>query len=118
MLWLSIMINASHVPVYFYAMLKAMGLKLPKAISIGLLVFEVVHITWGTILSIYMLYVIVKGDFCSISTQNVLVSMFIYSYCFLLSSFLLYKRLTWKSGQIQTEDKSPTLPTIGISYLK
>ncbi len=102
-LWLTMIIYLSHVPVYLYASAHFFNISFSKAISLLLIVIEMLSVLVGAVISIFPLYYQSKGNSCFIPTSANVVMTVVFLINCILCGVLLYQKLvrsrrkTWHS---------------------
>lgn len=104
--WLTLIINVFHVPVYIYATLRSLKMKMPKVARDGLGLLEIVHMTINLALCIILFYYMYRNVNCNITILNVTLLTLIYALCLALTAHLFVQRL-WYRSKLKVEKSVP-----------
>ncbi|KAK7605188.1 hypothetical protein V9T40_007046 [Parthenolecanium corni] len=109
--WFGLLIYFNHIPIYFLATIKSLGIKLPKKYSTGLMISEVGHMVSGIALCSAIFYLIFTHQYCDTSLLNNFVLMVAYVTCLILSAYLLYYRFLRTTKNSDMKSTNNDIPT-------
>ncbi len=109
--WLTLVINVFHVPVYLYGTIRSFEIKPPKQFTAAMILLEIVHMLVHMVLSSFMLYYMLSGRECFTALHNLVLLLSMYSLCLILSAILFHNRFLLKKNP-STTVSSATLATI------
>lgn len=104
--WLTLIINVFHVPVYIYATLRSLKMQMPKVARDSLGFLEILHMTINLVFCLILFFYINRHVNCNITALNVTLLTVIYTLCLALTTHLFVQRLRYRS-KVKAEKSVP-----------
>lgn len=97
--WFMVMNYTVHAVMYSYYALRALRIRIPRALSMSITTLQILQMVVGTFINIWAYQIKVRGDFCQATLTNLRYSIMMYfSYLILFSYFFYNAYLKPKSA--------------------
>lgn len=102
-LWLCLIISLSHIPIYLYALIRALDvLKMSIYVPFLLIFSELITVLSGAILSVFILYYQNMGKECHIDRYTAIIFFVLFSSCCFLLCILVINRRKYIKNKLKS----------------